>query len=675
MGWTDICSWTTCLGARREEPEDVPPPRPISKLAYHEDKQEVLEKKFSAQEKVLQPPPPPPSVVSDRPYSHHVTERDLPPVPPVPPVPVTSIYEMGFSSPRNGVTRSNSRSSIKTSTSVKSRKRRTQNLEKHTISPPVGLRRSDRVQSVERQAVELASPSTSHRSSIRQPLVSSTSDDGKMSPLPVVSRSSPKWTKEDDELPIVCNDEEYEEEYDDDSLKELRRRSDSAPIPLRMGLRHSHTIRRKPVTPKASISFSRPTTVQSTVLEEYAEQMRTLEGPVEMDAPVTFELSADPKSRTQSYYADPGIVLLAATLDEVPPPMPEHPPSLVVDTGMQQYATADNQTSKKLPFSPLTTVNSPVDDMAVSPITPHGRNRLTWMKRSKSVGAASASRQSASSKRRSLSEEPPLPILPASVYSPPTLKRQSHADSLLKTESTNESSRRTSNSSNQSETSSHSSLPSRGPSPSNTSNPAVIKRTKRPEQELEMLRPVAFQRRSTNAPIPLISSNDNIPLVPSLPPQAYHFTTPIPQKRGSAGLVRSLSSKNIRTRDLSTTPKSSKFTRSKSIYYTATTWNNSSDIPSLPNHHPNREVSSFLQHPASIPLPDSDTETESDPDDESEYGSVKSGAAELESQDQGGQYIEETEPRSVLPTPIEREKDPLQETWGKGIGAEWGVAY
>ena len=669
MGWPDICSWTSCLGARKEEPEDVLPPRPISKLAYHEDEQEVSEKKFSVQEKARQPPPPPPSVVSDRPYSHNVTERDLPPVPPVP---ITSVYEMGFSSPRNGVTRSNSRSSIKTSTSVKSRKRRTQNLEKYTTSPLVGLRRSDRAQSVDQQAVELASPTISHRSSIRQPPVN---DSGKMSPIPGISRSSPTRRKADDELPIARNAEEDDEEYDDDSLKELYRRSDSAPIPLGVGLRHSHTIRRKPVTPKASISFSRPTTVQSNVLETYAEQLRAPEGPVEMDAPITFELSADPKSRTQSYYADPGIILLAATLDEIPPPLPEQPPSLAVDTGMQQYATTDSLLSKKLPFSPLTTVSSPVDDMTVSPITPHGRNRLTWMKRSKSVGSASASRQAASTKRRSLSEEPPLPVLPASIYSPPTLERQSHTDSLLKTESTKDSSRRTSNSSHQSETSSRSSLPSRGPSPSNTNSPAVIKRAKKPERQLEMLKPIAFQRRSTNAPIPLIGSNDGIPLVPSLPPQAYHFKTPPSQKQSSAGLVRSLSSKNLRARDLGSTPKSSEFKRSKSIYYAATTWNNSSDIPSLPNHHYNKEIPSFPRHPASIPLPDSDTETESDPDNESEYGSVRSGAAELESQDQTGQYIEETEPRSVLPTPIEREKDPLQEPWGKGIGAEWGVAY
>ena len=592
MGWVvNVCSWTSCLTGRKNgSQEEVVESR--SKPG-----EELSEKKRIPECFIQQS-----HIISEAPKQQVRMSRDLPPA-----LPILDVFELGLASPRKGMTRSTSRGSTKITSSTKSRQRQTQIPDRRTTytGSPIDLRKVEGAMpgtdAAGYRRVELGADTiTSRRPSTHRPsFVSMQEGDGK---LRTFSQRSRLLNSYQDTLIAYMDDDE--EDYDSESLRSLRRRSDSAPIPLR-SLSMSHTIRRKPVTPKTSISFSRPSTVAGLTMETFSEQPGTEESPIEMYVPA-FELSADPKSRTQSYYADAGAALLAATLDERPP-LPEKLPCLFIDTDMDKTSSRgdanvfETPSTKQLPFSPLTTIGSPLDNSAISPMTPRaGRSldRLTLMKRSKSVGPfPMPSRRSISlgrSRGRSLeAEAPPLPKLPATTYVLADTKQSSRPNSTSKTESAKSSTRRSSNSSSTSSTTSQSSQPSRGPSPNTQQTVAETnpEQEPEPETELEYLKPIAFQRRSTNAPIPITSStttsNNNsnlppLPPLPSMPPQAYHFfprtgtTTQTKANSKSISthhkeLFRSTSTENIRSPPILQQRSTQSLARSNSTYQPTTT--------------------------------------------------------------------------------------------------------
>lgn len=681
MGWVvDICSWTSCLmeGKNRSEEAVQSSSKPAETLSEKKMIPDYLVKQF----------PPSSNIISERPKQQARMNRDIPPIPSIP-----VVFELGPASPRKGATRSSSRGSTKTTSSTKSRNRQTLVFDGRTkcIRSPIDVRKVEGAMPGKDVAkyrdIELGAETTSQRISTHRPsVISAQEGDGKLKTFS--QRSSPLKSYQGTTIACVGD---YGEDDDNESLKTLYRRSTSAPIPVRL-LSALHTIRRKPVTPKTSISFTHPNSASGSALETSSEQLGTTESPIEMYVPA-FELSADPKSRTQSYYADAGAALLAATLDE-PPPLPEKLPNLLVDTDFKTMSSTkgsnilDTPLSMNLPFSPLTTVSSPIDDSSVSPITPPraGRSldRLIIMKRSKSVGPFSMPlHHSDSLKRRSLEvATPPLPTLPATTYKPTSPKQSYRPNSLTKSESTKRSSRRSSNSSSTSETTSQSSQPSRGPSPS-TQQPNLGNTLKQesklepePEPQLELLKPIAFQRRSTNAPIPLTSTtdtnNNTLPPVPTLPPQAYHFFPPQQLPSGPrpntkslqrTELVRSTSTENLRSA-LSQQPPAQFLQRSKSTYQPTTHQSNNSSWTNVragnlrPWAHRGKE-----RIPAELSTdPEPEAESEIETDSKPEEDDAAAAAAE---QRKG----------ATLMTDPEKRNETVKGRWGKGMGAAWGVAY
>ena len=344
-------------------------------------------------------------------------ERDLPPVPPIPP----SVYEMGLASPR-GLTRSNSRSSMRstrTTASAKSRKQIIQQGRRPTISTPSDFRKVEgamphtNVAGFRGNETGDASPrpSTASGSPFSLLELSIHRGGGKLSPMPSFSRPTPRKSKTLEHRPLRASSL---------VVSNPHRRSLSAPISVRSS--PAQTIPRKPVMSKSRISTPGPIlrSLSSKMKDEEFSMKIAIEAENDSDDNSLFE--EDSKPRTQSYYADAGAALLASTLDVKAPA-----PLQISRTRSSSIISPISPSSRKsyiLPEAvlvsspvPIGVKTSPKPDVRLTP-TPHIISPAKKVTRSKSVGPfpMPPSRSRSSSKRRSL--EVALPQLPRSVYVP-----------------------------------------------------------------------------------------------------------------------------------------------------------------------------------------------------------------------------------------------------------------
>jgi hypothetical protein len=673
MSWLDICSWTSTWG-RKKQPEISKVPTATSPRKKHQGKTAAGYYNPSTmslnKEKIVTKQPARPAPI--------IVDRDLPPVPPVPPIP-PSVYEMGLATPRTGLTRSNSRASVRTTASTKSRKR-TATGRRPTIGTPSDFRKVEGAMPHTDisgfRGVELGGdipkPEPTLAARFKPLELSIHQTEGRLSPMPSFSEPFKPRT--------------YDRPVRQSSLADLHRRSMSAPIPVRS--LSTYSIPRKPITPKNSISFSRPGT-SSTMRPETSDSLKQA---IEADEYTHVELSAESsrsrRSRSQSYYVEASATVIS-TMSDVKPPVPLKIPAKLPAS----VASVPISTTDRSPISPDTTslANSPLpleipEDTVISPISPPPR-RSQSIKRSKSVGPFPMPPKHQRPKLDRLSTETTLPTLPAAVYTPISSHR-SRSFSAAKTATTAPSSRRSSSSSLASTASntSCSSQTSNRMRSSKMQKPLVMTDEKyitisiehKPAEGLRRTpSSTRMARRSATAPIPVVS----IPPTSTMPTIPTQISTPVQlpapmavpistsdaknkihelsrsrsKSRGRAPITRSTSTENISTRSSTRNASTiNNLKRSKSTYEASMAWGEVIRVKPLNVVKKELNTTSAAAAPVEV---------------DTEMGIAISLPIPVDSEK--ATLVMNRAPKETNTAQEEK----LDKNWGKGMGAEWGVGY